>query len=77
MAKITVYPTKASALNVKHPTEGQLKIDGSSWTLDGFTSRLISDGILTEEPAKAYRGPPPSSSTTRPAATSKSAAGPK
>lgn len=58
MTKIIVYPTKASALNVKHDTDGPLRATGSQWELDGYTSRLLVDGILTRDPAKAYAPPP-------------------
>ena len=78
---ITVYPTKASALKITHPS-GNLKVGvgGSEWPLDGFTSRMLSDNILTRDQALGYTGSsdPPRSSNIRGAATmSSGGAGPK
>lgn len=81
---ITVYPTKASALKITHPGGLKLGIAGSAWPKDGFTSRMLTDGILTTDPAKAYKAPPDplhaspglaSSANTKPAATTSSGAG--
>jgi hypothetical protein len=59
MANITVYPTKASALRIVHPSHGPLKEgQGTSWINDGFTMRMLSDGLVTEDASKAYRGQP-------------------
>jgi hypothetical protein len=55
MAKITVYPTKASALNIKHPIDGQLKAAGSQWENDGFTARMLSDKAVTTERTDAHK----------------------
>ncbi len=51
---ITVYPTKASALNVKHPHGPKMAVGGVFWPRDSFTGRRLSDGSVTEEKAKAY-----------------------
>jgi hypothetical protein len=67
MATITVYPTKESALNVVHPTSGKLKLAGSAWQMDGFTSRMVSDGIVTLDPDKAWRAPAPEPAPLTPA----------
>ena len=48
--KVKVYPTKASALNVTHPIDGRLVAAGSQWEDDGFTARMLSDGIVTLTP---------------------------
>jgi hypothetical protein len=56
---VTVYPTKASALRIRHPSHGPLRAgQGTSWIKDGFTSRMLSDGLVTEDPGAAYLGPP-------------------
>jgi hypothetical protein len=59
-----VYPTKASALNVKHPTAGAPKIEGTEWPYDSFTCRRLTDGSFTEDASKAYR-PPAEKSVTQ------------
>ena len=78
MAKIRVFPTKASALNVRHGVDGTISMGGSMWEQDGFTSRLITDGILTIDPAKGWRGPGLASSPQMPKESSSlNVAGPK
>ena len=53
-ATITVYPTKASALNVAHPSRGKLLSSGSQWPNDGFTYRMLFQRIATENQRLAY-----------------------
>jgi hypothetical protein len=52
-----VYPMKATALNVVHPCGVPLKPEGSEWPYDGFTCRMIVQGICGEEADKdkAYK----------------------
>ena len=57
MANVTVYPTKASALRIAHPSHGPLRAgQGTVWINDGFTARMLSDGLVTEDVKKAYMG---------------------
>jgi hypothetical protein len=58
MANVTVYPTKASVLRIVHPSHGPLKAGGvgTSWIMDGFTSRMLTDGLVTMDVSKAYAG---------------------
>jgi hypothetical protein len=58
VAKIKVWPTKASALNVAHPIDGKPKADGAMWEQDGFTARMLSDGIMTRDEGKAFKPAP-------------------
>lgn len=51
---ITVYPTKPSALNMKHPHGPQMAIGGVLWPKDSFTGRRLTDCSVTENKAKAY-----------------------
>ena len=67
MKHVTVYPTKASALNVKHPHGPKMALAGVLWPQDGFTGRMISDRIATEDKAKAYV-PPAAATEQAPAA---------
>lgn len=46
--KVTVYATHPNALNIRHPTDGPLKVGGSNWELDGFTCTMIADGAVTQ-----------------------------
>ena len=55
MKTVTVYPTKASALNVKHPHGPQMTLAGVIWPRDSFTGRRLSDGSATTDEAKAYK----------------------
>jgi hypothetical protein len=70
---ITVYPTKASALRIQHPSHGALKAgQGTSWPNDGYTMRMLSDGLVTQDASEAYMGqpnplPPRSTATPPPA----------
>jgi hypothetical protein len=48
MKTIKVYPTKASALRLEHPTAGKMRADGAMWPKDSFTCRRIKDGAITE-----------------------------
>jgi len=52
--KITVYPTAKNSLVLSHPIDGPLSTDGSSWTRDGFTARMITDGAITDDPSKGW-----------------------
>jgi hypothetical protein len=65
MAKVKVYPKKASALNVKHPIDGQLKLEGSMWEQDGFTGRRLIEGAVTLNPDEVFK---PAPAATAPAA---------
>jgi hypothetical protein len=56
--QVKVYATKQSALLIRHPDAGLVQLGGSSWPMDGFTSRMLSDGLLTQDEAKAYVGAP-------------------
>ena len=57
-ATVTVYPTKASALNVKHPHGPQMELGGVIWPKDSFTGRRLSDGSATTDKTKAYEPNP-------------------
>lgn len=57
-AQVKVYATKQSALLITHPSAGLLQPGGSSWPMDGFTSRMLSDGLMTQDETKAYVGEP-------------------
>ena len=64
---VTLYPTKATALNVAHPTHGKLKSAGSSWPKDGFTYRMLVQRIATEHQHLAFKegvAPVPSDAET-------------
>ena len=63
---ITVYPTKASALNVKHPHGPQMAVGGAIWPKDSFTGRRLADGSATTDKAKAY-APKPATTGHEPA----------
>ena len=60
-----VYPAKATAMALNrtrppgHPTAGPLNADGSDWPEDGFTFRMLVQGIVTEDGAKAWKGDAP------------------
>jgi hypothetical protein len=70
--QVIVYPTSKNATNIKHPTDGPLRISGSEWTNDGFTARMLSDGAATLDSTAAYKQPAPG--TPAPAAASSTAA---
>jgi hypothetical protein len=63
--KTIVYPTSAAALNIVHPIDGKLKPEGSEWTVDGFTCRMLSDHAVTSNKEEAWQAqaldeePPP------------------
>ena len=54
---VKVWPLSGkNALNIIHPeTNVKLRPEGSVWPLDGFTSRMISDGEVTVDEDKAWR----------------------
>jgi hypothetical protein len=52
---IKVYPTKESALNVRHPSAGAARVEGVDWPNDVFTARRLTDGSFTTDPAKAFK----------------------
>ena len=54
MSKIMIYPTKASALNVSHPTDGKPKVGGCLWEYDGPTCTGLRDGWITDDPEKQW-----------------------
>lgn len=57
--KITVYPVKQSSLVLVHPADGPLKPEGSDWDNDGFTARMLSDNLVTQDESRRYIGDPP------------------
>jgi hypothetical protein len=52
---IKIFPMVANAMLLKHPTAGALKAEGSDWPEDGYTFRMMSDGAVTEDSAKAWK----------------------
>ena len=71
MKTVTVYPTQASPLNVKHPHRPKMELAGVIWPLDGFTGRRLRDRSATTDKAKAYVPPTaaePAAAMTEPAA---------
>lgn len=55
LAPVKVYPTKASSLNIPATaTRPPLAVEGSFWPQDSFTSRRLTDGSVTIDPAAAY-----------------------
>jgi hypothetical protein len=59
MTTVTVYPTSRAALSIKHPINGALIADGSQWTRDGFTARMLTDGAVTLDKDRAWRDTEP------------------
>jgi len=55
MATVKVYPTHPDALNIGHPINGKLRVSGSDWEMDGFTSRMLTDGIITKDETKGWK----------------------
>lgn len=55
MTHVKVYPTKASALNVRHPDGAIARSDGADWPYDAFTCGRLADGSFTDDPKKAFR----------------------
>jgi hypothetical protein len=66
---VKVFPTKASALNVRHPISGAAKIEGADWPYDVFTCSRLSDGSFTDDPKKAFKA---ASDSARPSAATPS-----
>jgi|ERR1035437_5432372 hypothetical protein len=58
MTAIVVYPVLEDSLLVHHSFSGPLRIGGVSWELDNFTVQLLTEGIITTNPARAYTGAP-------------------
>lgn len=54
---VKVFPTKATALNVRHPIAGAAKVEGSDWPYDVFTCSRLADGSFTDDPKKAFKPP--------------------
>ena len=65
---VTVYPTKASALNIKHPHGHKMTLAGVIWPKDSFTGRRLRDGSVTADKAKAY-APAPATEAAPPVST--------
>ena len=56
--KAAVVPNVVGAIGLRHPVDGPLDRDGSTWTLDAFTTRKLLDGSIRRKevavaPAKA------------------------
>lgn len=49
-----LFPTTKEAMNVSHPTAGPMRHIGVDWPGDGFTYRLVTDGIMTDDPEKGW-----------------------
>ena len=59
--KIPVVPNVLGAIGLRHPVDGPLDRDGSSWTLDTFTTRKLLDGSIRRKevaPAQAAKPEP-------------------
>lgn len=69
---VKIFPAHADALNVSHPIDGPCRLEGASWTYDSFTCRCLTDGCVTDDPAKAYK---PVSAPTSAAAVDAAEAG--
>ncbi len=54
---IEVWPTKRSAVNLKHPHGPMLAIAGALWPQDSFTARRLRDGSATKDASKVYVPP--------------------
>ena len=51
--RIAVLPAAPAYVGVlKHPIDGPLKAEGSLWTYDGFTCRMLTDGAIMREPVE-------------------------
>jgi hypothetical protein len=66
MTTVTVYPTSRAALSIKHPINGALIADGSQWTRDGFTARMLADGAVTLDKDRAWHDTEPPIRTASP-----------
>lgn len=53
--KTVVYPAHEHACAIMHPIDGHLAPEGAQWTDDGFTARMISDGLVTTHKAKLVK----------------------
>lgn len=49
-----LFPTTENASKLSHPTAGPMKHIGAEWPGDGFTYRLVTDGIMTTDPSKGW-----------------------
>lgn len=66
-ATIKVWPTKATAVDLKHPHGPALVLAGADWPDDSFTARRLRDGAATLEKGKVYV--PPKDADGAPAGT--------
>ena len=57
MTPIKVWPTKATAVGLKHPHGPKLALAGALWPDDSFTGRRLLDGSATMDAAKVYVPP--------------------
>jgi hypothetical protein len=55
MAKIKVRPTRDDV--PPHPIDGAIRPEGSEWTADQYTFRLIRDGDIEEVPPEGSGDP--------------------
>lgn len=49
--RIAVLASAPAYVGLKHPIDGPLKETGSLWTYDGFTCRMLVDGVIVREPS--------------------------
>ncbi len=72
---VKVYPTKKTAVGLKHPHGPALLIAGSLWPQDSFTARRLTDGSVTKDASKVYvpAAPAPSPATTAPTSSAPAA----
>lgn len=68
---VKVYPTKRTAVGLKHPHGPVLLITGSLWPQDSFTARRLTDGAVTKDASKVYV--PPVAPASPPAASAPTA----
>jgi hypothetical protein len=47
--------TTRSGHKLGHPTNGDLRVEGSDWPHDGFTYRAMRDGDITEDENAGWR----------------------
>lgn len=59
MDTIEVWPTKKTAVGLKHPHGPELAASGALWPNDSFAMRRLVDGSATKEPEKAFKEPAP------------------
>jgi hypothetical protein len=57
--RIKVLPGHENARGLLHPIDGELKDEGSLWTYDGFTCRLLTDGDIRRAPEDPPAAAPP------------------